>query len=293
VFAEALIVAGSDHLDAIEEQAADGEVASVIVEPDSRQTAPAIALAANVLDLEAIMLVCPSDHFIADTAAFLDAAQKAAVLAADDWLVSLAVIADRPETGYGYLRRGEAILTGFRVDQFVEKPERDMAEEYISDSAYFWNSGIFAFRAGAFLNELSVHRSAMADAIRRSIDNASETGSHLNPDPDSFCSIDGESIDYAIMEPTSRAAMVTVSMGWSDMGNWASLRRALPSDTNGNHVIGEAELIECENVLAISNGQRISVVGMKETCIIVDGDNVLVVSQDGAANVGKLHGAFK
>ena len=166
-FAEPVIVAGSAHLEHIAEQA--GEDATVIVEPEAKNTAPAIGLAAALLPADSIMLVCPSDHHIADSAAFTATARAAAKLAAEDWMVAFGIAPDRPETGYGYIRTGEPIAGGNRVDRFVEKPDRATAERFLAEGGHAWNGGIFAFRAGAFMDELEAHRPAMADEDQRGI----------------------------------------------------------------------------------------------------------------------------
>lgn len=290
-FASPVLVAGKAHVELIEAQAADLADGSLIVEPSARNTAPAIALAAARLDPDAVMLVCPSDHYIADTAAFVEAAKAAAALACGDWLVSLAITPDRPETGYGYIKRGAGLSGGFEVERFVEKPSLERAEQFLAHGGYSWNGGIFAFRAGALLNELAEHRPDMARMVREAVGCGRQDGIAFHPDADAFDSIDGESIDYAVMENTRRAAMVPASMGWSDIGNWASLQDALARDEAGNHAEGQVELLDCEGVLALSNGPRISVVGLKNVCVIVDGDEVLVTSREGAAHVGKLSGA--
>ncbi|MEL6239645.1 MAG: sugar phosphate nucleotidyltransferase, partial [Pseudomonadota bacterium] len=153
-FTAPLVVAGQDHCDLIEAQLAQAIAYRLIVEPEAKNTAPAIALAAAQLPADAIMLVCPSDHYIADEAAFRAAAIAAAELARADWLVSFGIAAERPETGYGYLRRGEPLAGGFRIAQFVEKPDLETAITYCESGQYSWNGGIFAFRAGALLKEL-------------------------------------------------------------------------------------------------------------------------------------------
>jgi mannose-1-phosphate guanylyltransferase/mannose-1-phosphate guanylyltransferase/mannose-6-phosphate isomerase len=285
-----VIVAGAEHADLIETQM-HGAAHRLIVEPCARNTAPAIALAAALLDRDAIMLVCPSDHHIADADAFRAAALAAAELAAQDHLVAFGIAADRPETGYGYIRRGEPRAGGYAIAQFVEKPDRTRAEAYLASGEYSWNGGIFAFRAGALLDELTRHRPAMAQNLVAAVANGTTQGSRFRPDPDHFAAIIGESIDYAIMEHTDRAAMVPADMGWSDIGNFAALHDALEQDGAGNAVRGPAELVQCDNVLAVTDGPRISAIGVSDLCIVVSGDEVLVTTRDGAQLVGRLKGA--
>ncbi len=289
-FTSPTVVAGTQHIDLIEAQAA-GQDVSIIVEPCARNTAPAIALAAARLAPEDIMLVCPSDHHIADPAAFCDAARAAGALAREDWLVSFGIKPTGPETGYGYLRRGGALSGGYSVAEFVEKPDRARAEMFLASGEYSWNGGIFAFRAGMLLKELAKYRPAMAEAVSKASSAGRVEGRQFHPDEASFASCESESIDYAVMEHTGQAAMVPVAMGWSDIGNWASLQDALPRDADGNHASGPAEFSGCSNVLSVSDGPRVSVVGLEGVCVVVDGDEVLVTSRESAQLVGKLGGA--
>jgi mannose-1-phosphate guanylyltransferase/mannose-6-phosphate isomerase len=289
VFAEPVIVAGQAHILHIQEQA--GSCGTIIVEPAAKNTAPAIALAAALMPPDAVMLVCPSDHHIADRAGFATAAQAAARLAADDWMVAFGITPDRPETGYGYIRIGEPILGGHRIDCFVEKPDRTTAEEFLRRGGYAWNGGIFAFRAGAYLDELAAHRPAMAEAVREAVAGGDYEGRQFHPAGQPFDSIAAESVDYAIMENTGRAAVIAADIGWSDIGGWEALRDARPGDDAGNRVAGRVELVDCRNVLVESDGPRVSVIGLDDVIVVVDGDEVLVTTAAGAQRVGKLSGA--
>ena len=180
---------------------------------------------------------------------------------------------------------------GFAVDRFVEKPDLETAKGFVADGAYSWNGGIFCLRAGTFLTELADQRPDMAAALRQSVERGQEAGGIFHPDEASFLGIEGESIDYAVMEGTARAAMVPVSMGWSDIGNWQALRDARERDGQGNAVRGTAELVDCRNVLVETDGPRVSAIGLEDIVIVVDGDEVLVTTGDGAQLVGKLKGA--
>jgi len=292
-FGPPVIVTGTDHLKHVEEQATIAPGASVVVEPQAKNTAAAIALAAGRLPEDAVMLVCPSDHHIADVPAFRAAAAAAARLALQDWLVAFGITASAPETGYGYIKRGEALEGGYRVERFVEKPDLARARAFLADGGYSWNGGIFAFRAGRFLDELSKHRPSLAQAASRSVAQGSENGNRFYPDAAAFAAIVPESVDYAVMEETDRAAMVPASMGWSDIGSWAALRDATDRDHDGNSVRGRAELVDCSGVFVDSDGPRVSVIGLKDVAVVVDGDEVLVTTMDGAQKVGKLGGAAK
>lgn len=294
-FAPPLVVAGAAHIDLITAQMAASQGWRLVVEPYARNTAPAIALAAALLPADAVMLVCPSDHHIADPVAFRTAALAAAELALQGYLVSFGIAPDRPETGYGYLQRGEPLPGGFATRRFVEKPDLAKAQAYLASGDYSWNGGIFAFRAGHLLAELAAHRPDMARLVAEAVAQGRQDGALFHPAPEPFAAIEGDSIDYAVMENTQRAAMLPVDMGWSDIGSWSALADALAglADPNGNVSRGGGiDLDQCSGVLAMSDGPRISVVGLEDVCIIVSGGEVLVTTRDGAQRVGKLPGAM-
>ena len=291
-FAAPLVVTGTAHLAHVEQQLAGDFAARVIVEPAARNTAAAIALAALRLPEDAVMLVCPSDHHIADSAAFQAAARAAAALASAGWLVAFGIEATGPETGFGYLQRGEAIGTnGFKVARFVEKPDLARAQQFLAEGSYAWNGGIFAFRAGAYLEELARHRPNIAAQVRLAVERGHQDGARFHPEAAAFAAIDGESVDYAVMEKTARAALVPAQMGWSDIGSWDALHTARGGDVHGNSVTGPAELVGCRNVLVESDGPRVSVIGLEDVVVVVDGTEVLVTTRAGAQLVGKLAGA--
>jgi mannose-1-phosphate guanylyltransferase/mannose-1-phosphate guanylyltransferase/mannose-6-phosphate isomerase len=288
-----MVVAGAAHGDLIMAQPGDAPGARLVVEPAARNTAPAIDLAAALLPEEAVMLVFPSDHHIADSAAFRAATLAAAELARQDYLVSFGIAPDRAETGYGYLERGEPLPGGYVIARFVEKPDLATAQEYLASGQFSWNGGIFAFRAGRLLDELAAYRPDLARLVRQAVADGREDGARFHPAAQPFSAIEGDSIDYAVMENTARAAMVPVEMGWSDIGNWAALADALTekADAHGNVARGAVDLDQCSGVFALTDGPRISAVGLEDVSIIVSGNEVLVTTRDGAQRVGKLPGA--
>ena len=291
-FAAPIVVTGAAHLPHVEAQLGGASEAQIIVEPAQRNTAAAIALAALRLPEDAIMLVCPSDHHIADPAAFRAAARAAAELADEDWLVSFGIAATAPETGFGYLHQGDAIgELGFKVARFVEKPDLDRAKAFLAEGGYAWNGGIFAFRAGTFLAELAAHRPDIAAQARAAVTAGVLEGRRFHPEANAFAAIEGQSVDYAVMEKTARAAMVPAAMGWSDIGNWDALHAARTHDAAGNSVRGSAELVDCRDVLVETDGPRVSVIGLEDVVIVVDRGEVLVTSRAGTQLVGKLNGA--
>ncbi|MFN2099763.1 mannose-1-phosphate guanylyltransferase [Altererythrobacter sp. MF3-039] len=292
-FRPPIVVAGEAHRILIEDQLGEYSDARITIEPAAKNTAPAIALAAHVLDPNDIMLVCPSDHYIASVEAFQDAAKAAAELASEGWLVSLGIMPDRPETGYGYLKRGAALGVGCRTEEFVEKPDLARAEAYLADGGYLWNAGIFAFSARSFLEELVKHRTEMAALVAQSANEADSDGRVIRPSEAPFAQIAAESVDYAVMEATDRAALVDADIGWSDIGNWQALAQARGdnADGNGNIAMASADLIDCKNVTVDSDGPRVSVVGLENVIVVVDGEEVLVTSAEGAQKVGQLPGS--
>lgn len=292
-FAAPMVVAGARHADLIAAQLGDVRGARLVIEPVAKNTAPAIALAAALLPEDAVMLVCPSDHHIADSAAFRAAALAAAALAREDRLVSFGIAPDRPETGYGYLQRGEPLVGGFAIRRFVEKPDLATAHDYLASGEYCWNGGIFAFRAGHLLGELAAHRPEMARLVHEAVEQGHADGIKFHPAAEPFAQIAGDSIDYAVMENTQRAAMVPADMGWSDIGNWAALADALSdgADDAGNVARGQVDLAACRDVFATTDGPRISAVGLEGVCIVVSGGEILVTTREGAQAVGKLPGA--
>jgi mannose-1-phosphate guanylyltransferase/mannose-1-phosphate guanylyltransferase/mannose-6-phosphate isomerase len=291
-FGPAVIVTGTAHLAHVEEQLGAGNDAAIIVEPTARNTAAAIALAALRLPEDAVMLVCPSDHHIGDTQAFREAVCTAAELAQDGWLVSFGIEATAPETGFGYLKRGEPINEGaFRTAQFVEKPDLERAKSFLAEGIYAWNGGIFAFRVGDFLKELEAHRPQILAAVREAVTKGSEDGRRFHPDAEAFAAVESESVDYAVMENTQRAAMVPADMAWSDIGNWPALHLARERDADGNATRGPVELVDCRDVLVDTDGPKVSVIGLEGVYVVVDGNDIMITTAAGAQKVGKLSGA--
>jgi mannose-1-phosphate guanylyltransferase len=288
VFAEPLVVIGENHLEFAKPQTArHAPDAQFVVEPMGRNTAPAIALAALALETDDIMLVCPSDHHIADTSAFKAAAIAAAEIASQDWLVAFGIEATAPETGYGYIRRGDALEEGFKVHSFVEKPELEKALSFLADGGYAWNGGIFAFKAGFFLDELERHRPAMATAVAKAFNSRDASSPDIRPDAESFAEVEKESVDYAIMENTDRAAMVDVSMGWSDIGNWDALLTNREADSDKNVIVGPGEIIGATGTMIDSDGPNVTVIGADDVVVVVDGEDVLVTARGAVQRVGE------
>lgn len=295
-FSPPVVVTGAKHLPHVEAQLRGVQGASVIIEPTARNTAAAIALAACRLPEDAIMLVCPSDHYIGRPDVFSRTACTAAELAQKGWLVSFGIEPTAPETGFGYLKRGEPIHgheNSFRTVQFVEKPDLERATSFLTDGNYAWNGGIFAFRVGDFLSELAVHRPQIAAKVSEAVEKGSEESYFFRPDAATFEQVESVSVDYAVMENTRRAALVLADMEWSDIGNWQALHDALAKDDQGNSVSGkgQVEMVDCRNILVDSDGPCVSLIGLENVIVVIDGNDVLVTTVDGVQKVGKLFGA--
>lgn len=292
LFNDIVVVTGARLLEHVQGQLATGPTVRILVEPEPRNTAAAIALAALGLPGDELMLVCPSDHHIGNVEAFKTAVRDALELADAGWLVCLGIKPSRPEEGFGYLKRGAAVLSGFKVDRFVEKPNEARASEFLRSGEFFWNAGIFAFRASRFLEELEKHRPAMLEAIRTAFQNGQDEGMSFRPEAEAFSAIVPESVDYAVMENADRVAMIPADLSWSDIGNWRAVRDARLPDANGNSGRGPVEFVDCRNVLVESDGPRVHLLGLEDVIVIVDGNDILVTRGEAAAAVGKLAGAL-
>lgn len=291
-FAGPIVVANARHVELIEGQLGACP-ATLILEPVARNTAPAIALAALIADPDAPLLVMPSDHVIADQAAFDAAVDAALPLVRDGWLATFGITPDGPETGYGYIRVGEEIGAGVhRVERFIEKPNRERAEAMVASGDHVWNGGIFLFRADTYLRALATHAPAMLDAARASVEAARRDGRHIYPDAESFAASPSDSIDYAVMERADRVAVVPVTMGWSDVGSWDALH-TLGADAQGDAHHGEVIAIDTNHCLFKSDGIRIAAVGVSDLIVVASGNDVLILPRGQSQDVKRIVEALK
>ncbi|TWI02961.1 mannose-1-phosphate guanylyltransferase/mannose-6-phosphate isomerase [Luteimonas cucumeris] len=262
----------------------------ILLEPMARNTAPAIALAAWHLvasDPNATLLVLPADHLIEDEAAFRDAVARAAVLAEQDWLVAFGIRPDYAETGYGYILRGDGLGEGgYRIERFVEKPDLATAERYLAEGSYAWNSGMFLFRAQRYLDELLRHAPAMLAATSDAYAAAESDLDFIRVDKESFAASPSDSIDYAVMEKTDRAAVVPVSCGWSDIGSWSSLWTVAERDEDGNRYEGDVISVDTRGSLVRASDRRmIATIGVEDLVIVDTPDATLVARKDRVQDV--------
>jgi mannose-1-phosphate guanylyltransferase/mannose-6-phosphate isomerase len=293
-----MLVCNEEHRFLVAEQLREIEVEAsrIILEPEGRNTAPAVALAAHEAmktDDDAILVVLPSDHVIQKTALFLEALTTAIDLAKDDALVTFGVVPDKPETGYGYIKKGMATGAAFKVDKFVEKPDVATATEFFQSGLYYWNSGMFVFKASAYLKELAAQTPRIAEAMAKATANASADLDFTRVNAEAFKSSPADSIDYAVMEHTADALVVPLDAGWSDIGSWDALWQISEKDEHNNTLVGDAVVHGVEGSLVWSESRLVSVVGLKDVIVVETADAVMVASQDQAQDVKSIVNQLK
>ena len=266
------------------------KLGSIILEPVGRNTAPAIALAAlsSKDDEDPMLLVLAADHVIQDEAAFTKAVSDAIPLAESGKLVTFGVVAHEPNTGYGYIKKGAPQGVGFAVDMFVEKPTLKIATEYLESGDYFWNSGMFLFKASRYLEELKKHRSDIYDAVSLSMEDLAQDNDFLRVNKQAFDACPSESIDYAVMEKTEHAVVVPMDAGWSDIGSWSSLWDISKKDLNGNSVHGDVILHETNNSYVRTDGKLVAAIGVDDLVIVSTKDVLVVAHKDSDQDVKKI-----
>lgn len=289
-FGPPIIVANARHAALIEEQLSAVGIGNptLILEPCARNTAPAIALAALEAG-DAPILVMPSDHVIANVAAFHEAIDAALPQVEKGWLATFGIAPTGPETGYGYIRKGGQIAEGVhQVDRFVEKPDLAGAEAMVADGQHLWNGGIFLFRADAYLEALGQYAGAIVDSAHNSMEGASRSGRRVMPDAKAFEASPSDSIDYAIMEKAARVAVAPVNMGWSDVGSWDSLYALARKDEAGNAARGDVRLSGTSGMMVDTDGVRISASGVDNLIVIASGNEVLILPRGQSQDVRKF-----
>ncbi|MEN8106956.1 MAG: mannose-1-phosphate guanylyltransferase/mannose-6-phosphate isomerase [Pseudomonadota bacterium] len=288
----AVYVCNEEHRFLVAEQIAElGKTpATIILEPEGRNTAPALTLAALFLsaeDPESMMLVMPADHVIRDGQAFLDAISLGRPHAKAGKLVTFGVIPDAAETGYGYIKRDDELDGGkaWQVARFVEKPDQATAEQYLSEGDYYWNSGIFLMRADQWLAEIGEQRPDILDACRTAMQQGVRDSDFYRVKHETFLACPSDSIDYAVMEKTRHAVVVPFSAGWSDVGAWSALWNVCPHDEAGNVVRGDVLTRDTHNAFLFAEHRCLATVGLDNVIVIETADAVLVASKDKAQDV--------
>lgn len=291
-----IVICNEEHRFIIAEQLRQMKLASTtILEPVGRNTAPAVAVAAlHVVksDPDGLLLVLPADHVIRDDKAFQAAVDAAAAAAAAGRLVTFGIQPDRPETGYGYIRRGAAAdgLNGvYAVDRFVEKPDAATAQTFLAAGDYYWNSGMFVLPAALYLQELARFEPEMPEICRRALESGAQDLDFFRLDAKIFAQAPSNSIDYAVMERTDKAAVAPVDMGWTDVGSWSALWDIAEKDADGNARLGDVVVMDARNCYVRSEGKALTaVLGLDDVIVVATEDAVLVAAKDRAQDVKKL-----
>ncbi len=287
-----MVVCNAEHRFIAAQQLAEAGAshARLLLEPVGRNTAPALTLAALQAARDAgegddpVLLVMPADHVVADEQAFVQAVETAWQVARGEAIVTFGIVAGRPETGYGYIRRGPARADGaLAVAGFAEKPSAELAREYVDSGEYFWNSGLFVVRASLWLQAMKRYRPDILQACRAAMDAAATDLDFVRPGTAAFQACPAESIDYAVMERLPddadspiQACVVPLQAGWSDLGAWDALWGVLPRDVTGNAAVGETISVHSQNSLLLSSGRLVAGVGLEHVVVVETPDAVLV-----------------
>ncbi len=291
-----LIVCGNEHRFMIAEQMRQIGIQpmGILLEPEGRNTAPAVAAAAHYLlaiDPEAVMLVLPADHVINDVPAFHGAIGRAAKAVASGALATFGIVPSTPETGYGYIRSGIAVAGSegcFAVERFVEKPDLASAISFIADGHYLWNSGMFLFSAARYLGELHALRPDIAACSDKAVREGYRDLDFCRLHEASFAACPSESIDYAVMEHTRHAVVVPADIGWSDVGSWSALWEVQQSDAEGNAIRGDVYVDGVSNSLIRAESRMVAVIGVSDLVVVETADAVLVVHKDQVQKVKQV-----
>ncbi|MBI5136266.1 MAG: mannose-1-phosphate guanylyltransferase/mannose-6-phosphate isomerase [Nitrospirae bacterium] len=297
-----MLVAGDEHRFLAAEQVRRRPNApqSIVLEPEGRNTAPAVAVAALLAragGADPLLLVLPADHVIGDVPAFHGAVETALAQAETGSLVTFGIRPDHPETGYGYIHQGAPadVPGAFRVERFVEKPDLPTAQRFVAAGDYFWNSGMFAFRASVYLEELKAHAPDILTAAEAAVAGATRDLDFTRLAAGPFGACPSESIDYAVMERTARAVVVPVSMAWNDLGSWRAVWETSGPDAQGNVLMGDVIAEDVSGSYIRAEERLVAAVGIKDLVVIETGDGVLVAprerSQDVKTLVKRLQGA--
>ena len=271
---------------------------AIVLEPFGRNTAPAIALAALAAlrdsgGVDPLLLVLPADHVIRDTAVFQQAVRTALPAAEQGQLVTFGIVPGAPETGYGYIQRGLPHGDVYGIARFIEKPDLTRARQFVAAGDYYWNSGMFLFRAGRFLAELARLAPEISAACRAAFEGGQADLDFTRVDPDAFEQCPSDSIDYAVMEKTSGAVVVPLDAGWSDVGSWSALQDASPKDAAGNVTHGDVLVEDSTGCYLYAESRLLATVGLKDHVVVETKDAILVAPRARVQDVKKLVNRLK
>lgn len=295
-FLPPIIICNDQYRFMIAEQVREAGVrgARIVLEPAARNSGPAAAvgaLLADAMEADTLVLLLPSDHVISDTTGFLSSVEVAARGAAADHLMTFGVAATSAATEYGYIRLGaklEGVPGCIAVAVFVEKPDRPKAEQLLAAGGHVWNSGMFMFRPQTFITELGRYEPQILEAAKGAIAAAREDLDFLRLDAAAFAEAPSISIDYAVMERTSRAATCALSSDWSDLGSWSAIYDALPHDDGDNAIQGDVVLEDARGCLVRSEGRLTAILGLDDVVVVTADDAVLVAARHRAQDVRKI-----
>lgn len=295
-FAPPVVICNQMHRFLVGEQLQEIGVApqAIVLEPVPRNTAPAACIAALTLaesHPDALLLLAPSDHFIRDAPGLLAAIDSAARAAVSGSIVTFGARAERPETGYGYIRQGEGLGAGdgcFRVARFVEKPDLATAQAYLESGQYVWNSGMFLLSAARLIEELERYEPAILQACRKALQQATNDADFLRLDPAAFANQPNLPFDRAVMERTQHAAVIPIDVGWSDVGCWDALHQASEKDESGNVLSGPVKAVESRDSYLYSDGLPVAVLGLEGITVVATEDAVLVCPRDRSQDLARL-----
>jgi mannose-1-phosphate guanylyltransferase/mannose-6-phosphate isomerase len=293
-----IVVCNEGHRFIVAEQLREAGIigASVVLEPVGKNTAPAVAIAAIQAlenDSNAVLLVLPADHVIEDPESFRACVASGMALAETGALVTFGIVPTAPETGFGYIRRGEAKGEGFKVAEFVEKPDAETAQSYLDDGGYLWNSGMFMLPAEKYLAELKKYAADIFDASKDAYEKAVLDLDFIRLDAKAFAQCRSESIDYAVMEQTADAVVVPMAAGWSDVGAWSALWEIGDTDAEGNVTRGDVELAATKNSYVRSESRLVATVGVEDLVVVETADAVLVADRHSVQNVKEIVNRLK
>lgn len=299
-----IIICNEEHRFIVAEQLRRINVApqAIVLEPMGRNTAPALAVAALMVvkqSEETILLALPADHYIQDPAGFIETARTGARYAQEGQLVTFGIVPNAPETGYGYIRKGTCLTSGdgddaqhapdvWAIDQFVEKPDRETAEQYLQSGQYCWNSGMFMFRVDTLMMELKLLAPMIVDACVAAVEKGTPDLDFFRLDKESFQGCPSDSIDYAVMEKTHAGVMVALASSWNDLGSWEALWQAGPKDAYQNVVQGDVCLQDVHNSFIHASGRLVTAVGLDNHVVVETKDAVFVAPRDHVQEVKAL-----
>lgn len=294
-----LVVCNEEHRFMVAEQLRQVDItaSALILEPQGRNTAPAVALAALqalTTDPESLLLVLPADHLIQDVVAFAEAVSKAVPLAQQGRLVTFGVVPSSPETGYGYIKCGASIASDlYDLERFVEKPDAGTAQAYLDSGSYLWNSGMFLLRAATYLEQLGEFAPDILACSREAMAGASTDLDFVRPAAEAFSRSPSDSIDYAVMEKTTAGAVVSLDCGWSDVGAWSALWDVAERDAQGNVCKGDIMLDDCSDSYFRSDSRLVAATGVANLVVVETADAILVADRGKVQDVKRIVNRLK